>query len=140
MSEEMRKQIDKIKNFSEFLSDNVDKSKYVEYISQKNNKDYSEVEKVFNDVEFITLYRSEGTVVDKEKLPISVRDNSGRWFTPNYHEMVRYNNMNKNREIYKIDVPLDFYNAMRTAFGTASETSKGEVKLPIELSLLKVKM
>ncbi len=54
--------------------------------------------------------------------------------------MVRYNNMNKNRVMYKIDVPLDFYNAMRKAFGTLGETSKGEVKLPIELALLKTKM
>jgi hypothetical protein len=42
--------------------------------------------------------------------------------------------------MYKIDVPLDFYNAMRKAFGTPAETSKGEIKLPIELALLKTKM
>ena len=131
---------DVIKKYNDFLNENVDKTQYVKFISQQNGESYNDVFDKFNDVKFITLYRSEGIVVDKEKLPKAVKGNSGRWFTPQYNEVLRYQKMNKNRKIYKIDVPLGFYNALRDSLQSKIDMSIGEVVLPQGLSELKTEI
>lgn len=122
----------------ESLNDvSLDKTDFINFIANENNVEYDDIYNKFKDVKFIKLYRAEGKVEDREKLPIAIKDNSGRWFTPNFKEVSRYKNMSNDRKIYAIDVPLEFYNSMRKAFGTPAETSKGEVKLPLELAKLK---
>jgi len=134
------KNFNNFKQWNEAKNVDIDKSKFINFISQRNNQDINDVKNKFNDVEFIKLYRSEGNIVDRDKLPLAVKDSSGTWFTPSYKEVLRYNNMNDNRKIYEIDIPLGFYNSLRSSFSSNIEISKGEVKLPIELSKMKTQI
>jgi hypothetical protein len=113
------------------VKESVDKSIYSNWSIKKGN------DNDFSNSEFITLYRSEGNTVSREKLPKSTQGSSGTWFTPNLKEVERYNGMNKDRKIYKLDIPLTLYNNLLKMSKNKIEMSKGEVQLPLDLSILK---
>tara|TARA_R110000772_G_scaffold8005_2_gene26720 strand:- start:3544 stop:4365 length:822 start_codon:yes stop_codon:yes gene_type:complete len=113
------------------INENIDKSIYSNWSIKKGN------DSDFSNVEFITLYRAEGTVVsDRSKLPKAMQGSSGSWFSPNLEEAERYSKMNSHRKIYKLDIPLTLYNNLSN-LSKGMEMSKGEVRLPLDLATLK---
>ena len=118
-----------IKCYEEFNGTILDKSVYINWSNSRGNTSD------FSNIEFIRLYRAEGSVVNRNKLPKSTRSSSGTWFTPNLKEATRYSEMSTNRRIYKLDIPLVLYNNLSKL--NKGGISQGEIKLPLDLSILK---
>ena len=83
---------------------------------------------------YITLYRAEGEVVDREELSDFNKQSAGTWFSPKKEEALRYASAVKRRRVYKVSIPNSFYAGLSEIAKDKIEMSKGEVQLPIEIA------
>ena len=83
---------------------------------------------------YITLYRAEGEIVDREELSDFNKQSAGTWFSPKKEEALRYASAIKGRKVYKVNIPNSYYVGLNESAKDSVQMSKGEVRLPIDIA------